>query len=652
MSVPLDPRYTFDSFVVGPGNRLAAAAGRRAAESPGTSYNPLVFYSGPGLGKTHLLNAVGQLALSVRPELKVQYEPLEGFVDRLTAAMANATLPRVREEYTGLGLLLLDDVQFLAGKTRTQEELLRIWDEMSWRNSQIVLASDRPPQEIDGLDERLISRFSGGLIVDIAPPDPETRVAIITRKAAERGIELAGGVAEALARLSFDSVRDLQGGLNRVLAIQEVEARRVSPEEVAMLLGIEHVRSSSEDEFNAFLSDISFTVAELVETAPWRKKVAEAILRWEGEGIRTRRLEDALEADSAPDVDVLLHRFASDVDRLFAIEDQLHDLESPSATHPSLRDPDRLAEAETLVAAVLAAGRPFDAAPEWATLARFEERYGAESLAARASRKVVDGSGTEYNPLFVHGPAGAGKTTLVGGLAALASTSGPAAYCRASELVAEAGEALRMGATELWRGRYQRAKVLVMDDAHEMEADARIQEEIFHLVDALLRGGTQIVIAADRAPRMLTRLDARLRSRFEGGLVVEVSPDRARSDEGAVPHGAVEREIVPDPGASPASAEAEEPIGAPTSVAPGGGSGAPERAPVAALATAAAVGSEASAGAAGSPTATSGAAARPKMAVPSPVPLEGSRVDSWFFNGEKIAWSWLALDDRLIEELH
>jgi chromosomal replication initiator protein len=623
MSVPLDPRFTFESFVVGPGNRLAAAAARRAAESPGTSYNPLVLYSGPGLGKTHLLNAVGHLALDVRPDLKVLYEPLEAFVDRLSAAMASASLSRVREEYTSLGLLLLDDVQFLAGKSRTQDELLRIWDEMSWRNAQVVLASDRPPQEIDGLDERLISRFSGGLIVDISPPDPETRVAIITRKAEERGIELASGVPEALARLSFDSVRDLQGGLNRVLAIQEVEGRRVSPEEVAMLLGIEHVRTASEDEFNAFLSDISFTVAELVETAPWRKKVAEAILRWEGEGLRTRRLEDALEADSAPDVDLLLERFAADADRLYDIEVELTELDPKCAAHPSMRDPDRVAEAEALLAAVIASKQPFDPPPEDATLERFEERYGTESLAARSARKVLESPATAYNPLFVHGPAGSGKTMLVGGIAAAAS--GPAAYVRAPDLLAEAERAATRGTGELWRARYRRADIVVVDDLDAMEADSRTQEELFHMLDALLRSGIQLVIAADRSPRALSTLDARLRSRFEGGLVVEIASSRSASE----------------PGETGDEAAVEAPAGDGEDVAAG-----------------AAV-QETSASATASPAAvpeqrpdripaTSAPSARSAGGVPG---TSDAKVDTWYFNGEKIAWSWLALNDRVIEEV-
>lgn len=624
MSAPLDPRFTFESFVVGPGNRLAAAAARRSAESPGTSYNPLVFYSGPGLGKTHLLNAIGHLALAVQPDLLVRYEPLEGFVDRLSGAIASNTLNRVREEYTGLGLLLLDDVQFLAGKARTQEELLRIWDEMSWRTAQVVLASDRPPQEIDGLDERLTSRFSGGLIVDISPPDPDTRVAIIQRKATERGIELAAGVADALARLSFDSVRELQGGLNRVLAVQEVEGRRVSPEEVAMLLGVESVRVSTEDEFSAFLTDISSTVAELVETAPWRKKVAEAILRWEGEGVRTRRLEEALEADSAPDVDAFLSNFAAEIARLRQIAGEVANLEPRMAAHPALKDPDRLQEAESLLSAARAAARPF-VAPPAGTLEEAAAVLGADALALRQAERLLAQPSPDYNPLFVYGADGEGRTALLAGIgnAMLGQEGKKVAYLRGADLAVELAQVIEVNATELWRNRYRRIHLLLLDDVHELGGDARVQEEVFHLLDTLLRAGIQVVASADRPPRALTHLDERLRSRFEGGLVVELQPATATDGPSGV-------EGSDDAGGDLAGAL---PARAEPSAAPAG-----EPAP------------------AGRPTGSGGSALAAGTRTPaaagggSRAGGEG-RVDGWFFNPEKIAWSWIGLDDRLIEEL-
>src|SRR5512143_2827633 len=186
----LDPRFTFDSFVVGAGNRLTCAAARRVAESPGSSYNPLFVYSASGLGKTHLLVALGHHASRIHPGLAVVYDTLEHFMAGLTAAIGTGARDEFRASLQGVGLLLLDDVQFLAGHLRAQEELIQAWDTLLARGGQVVLTSDRPPTEIDGLDERLLSRFSGGLIVDVAAPEYETRVAIVRRKAGERGHKL------------------------------------------------------------------------------------------------------------------------------------------------------------------------------------------------------------------------------------------------------------------------------------------------------------------------------------------------------------------------------------------------------------------------------------------------------------------------------
>jgi chromosomal replication initiator protein len=178
----LDPKLTFDTFVVGPANRLASAAARRSAESPGTSYNPLFIYSSSGLGKSHILSAVAHQARKANARLRVHYQTLEGYLQELTHALASGNRDAMRDRYRDLDILLLDDVQFLAGQNEAQEMLLATLDALTASGSQIVLASDRPPADIDGLDARLVSRFSGGLIVDIAAPEYETRVAIIRRK--------------------------------------------------------------------------------------------------------------------------------------------------------------------------------------------------------------------------------------------------------------------------------------------------------------------------------------------------------------------------------------------------------------------------------------------------------------------------------------
>ncbi|HET6232829.1 MAG TPA: DnaA/Hda family protein [Longimicrobiaceae bacterium] len=371
MTFEQDPRFTFDTFVAGPGSRMAAAAARRAAESPGTSYNPLFLYGGRGVGKTHLLHAVGGLARTVRPDLRVVYQTAEQLVDGLTAAVASGTVEAWRDAYVDAELLLLDDVQMLAGMTRTQDELLRLWDAIDRTRVQFVLAGDRPPPEIDGLSDALRARLSGGLTVDIAPAEVETRLAIVEQAARDGGVELSGGAAEAIAGLPLDGGHDLQRGVGRLGEVQRAEGRPLPADEVASLLAPAEA-AAPVDEFSAFLSDIAFTVEQLVEAAPWRKTLAEAILRWEGEGIRCRRLEEALETDSAPDVESLISGFSADVDRLRAAAAELEKIEGRASSSPLLKDPDRAAEAEALVEAARAeasrraadpAGKPAEPGP-------------------------------------------------------------------------------------------------------------------------------------------------------------------------------------------------------------------------------------------------------------------------------------------------
>jgi hypothetical protein len=358
-----DPRFTFDSFVAGPGTQMAAAAARRAAEAPGTSYNPLFVYGLSGVGKSHLLHAVGQLALTVRPDLHVHYRTATDLVDDISSAVSGGTLEAFADELLESDVILIDDAQLLAGKTRTQEELLRVWDEVVWTGTQIVLASELAPADMHGVSEEFRARLAGGLVVDMTPPEAETRVRIVRQGALLRGVELLPGVDEALAGLPLEGARELNAGLERVAHVQQAERRQVHPGEVATLVGVRRPAAAPSDEFSAFVFDISTTVEQLVETDPWRKRLAEAILRYEGEGLRTRRLETALEADSAPDVDSLLAGFANDLEKLRGIAAELAALDPEAAGSLVLLDPDRVAEAEALLQGAQAAAERSRPAP-------------------------------------------------------------------------------------------------------------------------------------------------------------------------------------------------------------------------------------------------------------------------------------------------
>lgn len=212
----LNPRYTFKSFVVADSNRMAAAAACRASEDPGTDYNPLFIHSTPGLGKTHLLQAITQHA--TRAKKTALYVTSEQFTNDFVTAIAKGRSDEFRRRYRSPQLLLVDDIQFLAGKGRTQEEFFYTFNDLHSNGCQLVVAADRPPSSIPGVEERLRSRFQWGLVTDIQPPDEETRLAILKAKASEQGIALPEDVARLLAERAPDNVRELEGLLNRVLA--------------------------------------------------------------------------------------------------------------------------------------------------------------------------------------------------------------------------------------------------------------------------------------------------------------------------------------------------------------------------------------------------------------------------------------------------
>ncbi|MBI4541394.1 MAG: chromosomal replication initiator protein DnaA, partial [Gemmatimonadetes bacterium] len=369
MTTALNPKYSFDTFVVGSANRLAVTAGKTVSENPGSAYNPLFIYSGSGLGKTHLLMAIGHSAKRLVPGLNIEYLTLDEYVEAFHAAIAAGQGDAFRRRFQNVDVLLVDDVQFLTNRKEMQAELLRLTEALQASGRQIVLTSDRPPPEIADLDERLISRFSGGLVVDIGTPDYETRVAILRRKAEERAASFQPGVLETVAGAEYTNVRELMGALNRLIAYQAVNDEPLDAVAARQVLGIGAPQAEpaaaaapaaaspgGPDEFTQFLSDVTVTVGKAVEA--WRARVAEAILRWEGEGYRTRRLEALLDQDTPVAVDEKIAEFVRDVDRLKALAAEVAELDPQAAGQSVFRDPERLAEAEEVAANVRAGAAP------------------------------------------------------------------------------------------------------------------------------------------------------------------------------------------------------------------------------------------------------------------------------------------------------
>ncbi len=232
----LNPRYTFENFVVGPFNELPHAAAWAVSKNPGFVYNPLFIYGGVGLGKTHLLQAIGNEVAKGSPQKKVKYIPSEKFTAGVVTAIRNREVESFKAKYRSIDVLILDDVQFLAGKEKTQEEFFHTFNYLYEKNKQIVLSSDRPPKAIPALAERLRSRFEGGMIADIGYPDYETRMAILKTKSRERKIELPEDVLNYIATNIQRNIRELEGALNRLSAYQKLQNQAPNLEIVKSLL--------------------------------------------------------------------------------------------------------------------------------------------------------------------------------------------------------------------------------------------------------------------------------------------------------------------------------------------------------------------------------------------------------------------------------
>jgi chromosomal replication initiator protein len=557
---PLNPYFRFDTMVVGAANRLAVTAARAVAETPGTVYNPLFVYARPGLGKTHLLMAIGHGAAAIDPSLDVHYLTLDHFIESFHAAIGSGQGEAYRKGFLDVGLLLVDDVQFLTGQRETQAELLRIIDGMQTAGRQIVLTSDRPPAEIEALDERLIRRFAGGLVIDIAAPDYETKVAILRRKAEERRAGLAPGVLEAVARLPIDNVRELVGALNRLVAHQAA-GEQVGAEQVPGLLGVQTRKREAEvasvpgqgkaadaeapasagdkedlssrsraerpaDEFGDFLSEISATLSQQIES--WRGNVAAAILRWNGDGYRTGRLELLLEGELARDPEEALREFEADVRKLDALRAEVEAVAPSLAGSPLFRDPGDVAAAEALLEQAKEGADPPPApSPLW-RLDSLVESTG-NRVAIQAAQAVIAQPAQKYNPLVLVGGSGVGKTHLLNGIgnALVANGLRTVACVSAEAFTGELIEAIDRDAVAQWRKRYRRVEAFLLDDVHLVAEKGRSQDELFLLFNQFLESGRQMVFTSAVALPQLAGVEPRLLTRLEGGLVAELPvPDR------------------------------------------------------------------------------------------------------------------------------
>jgi chromosomal replication initiation ATPase DnaA len=630
----LDPKLTFDSFVVGPANRLASAAAKRSADAPGTSYNPLFIYASSGLGKTHILSAVAHHAQKANARLRVTYQTLEGYLGELEKALETGSRDAMRDRYRDLDILLLDDVQFLAGQPEAQEMLLGSLDSLTASGSQIVLASDRPPAEINGLDSRLVSRFSGGLIVDIASPEYETRVAIIRKKADEGGQKLAAGVAEALARFPARNIRELGGALNKVFAVQDLEDRQVTPDEVARMLGQAPAQTeaavqpaapapgrTAADEFASFMDELSASLATTVEKQEeeWRKLFRTTAEAAEREGFNASRLRSLMEGKEPAGWEQTASKFSADLARLREIEAELDRLGNPwpEAAQGVVREPDKLAEAEALLQSVRERMHPFRVLAPGAKLA---DLRGFPTIALKAADQLIGPDKPKYNPIYLWSrDPRAAQSVLAGAGRSFKVANARVAVTSVAEFAEDFIRALSAGVAGAWRERWWTVDLLLVHETEGLSGTERAQDEFFHLFEALKRRGSRVLFAANRPPAEIEGIDERLRSRFEGGLVLEVDT-QAPLERNPV--------VLVDAAAAPAQ-PTEQDIWAGT----GKEKEAPAVAPLDQL------------------VGESGMImAKQEKKAPAPPPAPEAPGRSWIASGEKVVWNWPALEDRLVED--
>jgi hypothetical protein len=502
--------------------------------------------------------------------------------------------------------------------------ILDTLDALTSQGSQIVLASDRPPADIDGLDSRLVSRFSGGLIVDIAPPEFETRVAIIRRKADDAGQTLEPGVAEALGRRRYRNVRELTGALNRVVAVQELEERRLGPEDVPALLGPMPRDEPFANEGNApagpdgalgsFLTEVSDALSQRIGgEEPWRRAVREAAEQGDREGFAVDRLLALTEAeDRPPDWEDRLRKFQRRVARLREIREELDRLGNPwRETTPGLvRDPDRMDEAEAFLASAREQARPFPVLAAGPSLDELREAF--PTLALRAAEQMASGERPRYNPLYLWSSGPEAPESLLAAAGRTFQQAAPGkviAVTSVSDFSQDFIRALSGGVAGAWRERWWTVDLLLVHGVQDLTGTERAQEEFFHLFEALKRRGARVLLAADRPPHEIRGIDERLRSRFEGGLVLEVeAPDFLPVSDPLAVEPAPER--VPD------RVSAKPSQGTPPLPA---GPGDPSL-----------VGTGPTAGGRGA----------------GPAPGE-----PWRPARDRVVWAWVPMEDRLLEEL-
>ncbi len=551
MTLGLDPALGFGGLVVGAANQLAVSAARAVAESAQAPFHPLVIHGGAGVGKTHLLHAIGHLRLEVEPRAVVRVASWADLAQGWSAADAAGRAADYLSPYAEAGLLLVDDVHAMLDRADGREALLGLLDGRVTARRATVITSRRRPAALAPVDPVAERLLDAGLVVELGPPDAAMRWEILYRRSAEAGVELGPAVLQEIGALPVESIRDLIGAANRLLAFQSVSPVPLDPAQARVLItgvvdepqpdagvpaaGAEPPRpvvdraappQEEPDEFGSFLSDVVASVSQQVDR--WRGRVADAMLRWQGEGYHTARLQALLDQELTTQPDQVLRRFEQDVEVLRRLEAEARELAPELAGHEAFHDPDQVALAERLVADA----RVRDLAPFLPQAqCRLDDLVEGPSnrLALDAGRGVAAEPGAGPNPLLIVGDAGVGKSHLLHGVAnALVEGGLRGVVCAgAHALEASLQESLDLDQLPAWRTRFRWAAALLVDDVHQLAGRAGLQDELSALLDRLLASGRQVAFTSAVPVAELSGLTPQLLSRLASGIVVELPrPDR------------------------------------------------------------------------------------------------------------------------------
>jgi chromosomal replication initiation ATPase DnaA len=540
-----------ETFFLDPANRAAAVAARAVADASGVPYGPLVVVGPHGSGKTELLQAIATRLRGQHATATIEVLVPDALAERYRGALVLGRGEAFRASLVGVDLLLLDDLERLVRHRDCQGLVADLIDARRAAGREIVVAADTSPAELNGLDARLVRRLTEGTTVSLSLPGAEARLGILRRRAAGNATPLPEPVIRAIAEVEFASMRDYTGAMARLGAFQEASAVPLTPRDALLLIGApaapaapepedesspapevesptvvaptRPVPADSDDEFGAFLTEITASVSEQVDR--WRRRIGEAVLRWGGEGLRTRRLELLLHEEMSADPEPILVGFEADAREIQALAAEAAVLAPDLAGAELFRDPDQVGAARAMVEQARTGSGPLSAPLAHYRLEDLAEGPG-NRLALQAARELLHEPGRRYSPLIVVGGSGVGKSHYLHGLGNALAARGitPVACLGGRAFVAEVQALADDEALAAWRIRYRWVGAFLMDDLHLLAGERRAQEELFLLVGELLEGQRQMILASSRPLEELAGLDQRLHERLQGGIVIELPP--------------------------------------------------------------------------------------------------------------------------------